>query len=47
MEVVMDIFLLPADEVLVPGEIIMDALLFTIMALSALTGSGRSLRVRE
>ncbi len=39
IEVVMDVFLLPADEVLVPGEIIMDVLLFSVMAYSALTGS--------
>jgi len=43
----MDVFFLPADEALVPGEIIMDALIFTAMALSALTGSGKSMKVRE
>jgi len=43
----MDVFFLPADEVLVPGEIITDALIFTVMALSALTGSGKSMKVRE
>jgi hypothetical protein len=44
----MDIFLLPADEVLVPGEVIMDALIFTVMVFSALSGSGgKSVRVRE
>jgi hypothetical protein len=39
IEVVMDVFLLPADEVLVPGEIIMDVLLFSVMVYSALSGS--------
>ena len=47
-EGIMDIFLLPADEVLVPGEVIMDALIFTVMVFSALNGSGgKSVRVRE
>ncbi len=48
IEVILDVFLLPADEVLVPGEIIMDVLLFSLMAYSALTGSGsKALQVRE
>ena len=48
IEVIMDIFLLPADEVLVPGEIIMDVLLFSLMAYSALSGgNSKSLQVRQ
>lgn len=48
VEVVMDIFLLPADEVLVPGEVIMDVLIFTVMAFTALSGgTGKSMKVRE
>lgn len=44
----MDIFLLPADEVLVPGEVIMDVLIFTVMAFTALSGgTGKSMKVRE
>ena len=47
IEVIMDVFLLPADEVLVPGEIIMDVLLFSLMAYSALSGgNSKSLQVR-
>lgn len=47
IEVIMDVFLLPADEVLVPGEIVMDVLLFSVMAYSALTeGNGKNLQVR-
>ena len=48
IEVVMDVFLLPADEILVPGEIIMDVLLFSVMAYSALTGgNSKGLQVRQ
>ena len=48
VEVVMDIFLLPADEVLVPGEVIMDVLIFSVMAFTALSGgAGKSVKVRE
>jgi len=48
IEVVMDVFLLPADEVLVPGEIIVDVLLFSVMAYSALTGGNtKGLQVRQ
>ena len=48
IEVIMDVFLLPADEVLVPGEIIMDVLLFSLMAYSALSGgNSKSLQVRQ
>ena len=48
IEVVMDAFLLPADEVLVPGEIIVDVLLFSVMAYSALSGgNSKSLQVRQ
>ena len=48
VEVIMDIFLLPADEVLVPGEVIMDVLIFTVMAFTALSGGGsKAMKVRE
>ena len=48
IEVVMDTFLLPADEVLVPGEIIVDVLLFSVMSYSTLTGgNGKSMQVRQ
>jgi hypothetical protein len=48
VEFIMDIFLLPADEILVPGEVIMDALIFTVMVFSALSGGGqKALKVRQ
>ena len=48
IEVVMDVFLLPADEVLVPGEIIVDVLLFSVMAYASFTGgNGKSMQVRQ
>ena len=48
IEVVMDVFLLPADEVLVPGEIIVDVLLFSEMGYAALIGgNSKSLQVRQ
>lgn len=48
VELVLDVLLLPADEVLVPGELIGDALFLVVAvggtALSSLRGSGRPIR---
>jgi hypothetical protein len=34
IEVIMDIIFLPADEVLIPADVIFDALLFTVLLLT-------------
>ena len=50
VELVLDVVLLPADEVLVPGELIGDALFLAVAvggtALSSVRGSGRSIQSR-
>ena len=42
IELVLDVVLLPADEVLVPAELIGDALFFTVGIIGAWRGSGAS-----